>query len=167
MEDTKGRKVVIREAKKEDMVEVDKMIQELAVFENLTGDARLSASDLIRDGFECRPGAFGCKVAEVDGQLTGYALYHRTYSTCTGHGLMLEDLYVRERMRRQGIGERLFNAVAKQALEQGCARLELHVLDWNPARSFYEARGAVDMTAARWRYYRLGTEALRQAAQRE
>ncbi|KPI99152.1 Diamine acetyltransferase 2 [Papilio xuthus] len=158
--------VVIRDAEREDMLEVDKMIQELAVYEKLTDDARLNAADLVRDGFDS-PAAFGCKVLEVRGEqrvVAGYALYYRTYSTCVGRGLMLEDLYVRERWRRRGFGRRLFAAVAAEAVSRGCARLELHVLSWNPARAFYEARGAVDLSDADWRYYRLDAEQLRRAA---
>lgn len=56
------------------------------------------------------------------------------------------------------------SAAYQEAVSRGCARLELHVLSWNPARVFYEARGAVDLSDADWRYYRLDEDQLRRAA---
>lgn len=62
--------------------------------------------------------AFRCKIAELTNksapkQVVGYAMYFPTYSSWEGRSVMLQDLYVRSSERRRGIGERLFNAVAK------------------------------------------------------
>ncbi|KOB67779.1 Diamine acetyltransferase 2 [Operophtera brumata] len=41
------------------------------------------------------------------------------------------------------------------------SRLDFHVLEWNPARAFYEARGALNLTQREhWCYYRLAGDAL-------
>ena len=78
---------------------------------------------------------------------------------------MLEDLYVRSDQRRRGVGQKLFHAVIKEASEAGCSRLDFHVLEWNPARSFYEGMGAVNLTSTeQWCYYRLSGDALHSAA---
>lgn len=156
----------IREAKKEDMTAVAEMIQELADFEKMSDGPKMSVSDLERDGFERQPPEFYCKIAEVKRPgaeaVAGYALYFPTYSTWEGRSMMLEDLYVRSSQRRLGVGKRLFEAVAKEASTGGCSRLDFHVLEWNPARSFYEHKGAVNLTnKEQWCYYRLAGEALK------
>ncbi|CAH0406242.1 unnamed protein product [Chilo suppressalis] len=163
------KEIQIRPAKKEDMKAVTEMIQELADFEEMPQGPKMSMRELERDGFEVSPPAFRCKIAElkgaVDQPVIGYALYFPTYSTWEGRSMMLEDLYVKNSERKRGVGKRLFNAVAKEALTTGCSRLDFHVLEWNPARSFYDAKGAVNLTnSEKWCYYRLTGEALRNAS---
>lgn len=49
----------------------------------------------------------------------------------------------------------------QEANSTGCSRLDFHVLEWNPARTFYENEGAVNMTSSeQWCYYRLSGESL-------
>ncbi|XP_072935495.1 thialysine N-epsilon-acetyltransferase-like [Epargyreus clarus] len=161
--------VVIRPAKKDDMVAVSALIQELADFEKMPNGPKINAKVLQQDGFESTPPAFKCLVAEYPNReqnaIVGYALYFPTYSTWEGRAMMLEDLYVASSERRRGIGAKLFNSVAKEATGSGCSRLEFHVLEWNNARAFYEGKGAVNLTSAeRWCYYRLTGDALENAA---
>ncbi|KAJ8733590.1 hypothetical protein PYW07_014141 [Mythimna separata] len=165
MADQNADDVQIRNARREDMAAIAEMIQELADFENMPKGPKMSVEDLRRDGFEKQPPLFQCKVAEISQPgsqaVVGYALYFPTYSTWEGSSMMLEDLYVRTSQRRKGVGKKLFTAVAKEAHSNGCSRLDFHVLDWNPARKFYESRGAVNLTSEeQWCYYRLGGEAL-------
>jgi diamine N-acetyltransferase len=71
---------------------------------------------LQQDGFGSDRPAFQCKVAQLKGTtqaVIGYAIYFNTYSTWEGKAMLLEDLYVRLSARRRGVGERLFDAVAK------------------------------------------------------
>lgn len=73
----------------------------------------------------------------------------------------MEDLYVKPDYRKQGVGRMLFHAVAKNAKETNCKRLELHVLDWNPAREFYEKLGGQNLTNAEgWHYCRFDEKAI-------
>jgi hypothetical protein len=44
-------------------------------------------------------------------------------------------------------------AIAKLAVERGYRRLDLSVLEWNPARRFYEKLAMRELTA--WRLYRM------------
>ena len=54
----------------------------------------------------------------------------------------LEDLYVRERARRSGLGRALVEAALDRARERGCRRIELDVNEDNaPARALYAATG--------------------------
>ncbi|XP_021192288.1 thialysine N-epsilon-acetyltransferase [Helicoverpa armigera] len=162
----KDDEIRIRPARKEDMQAVAEMIQELADFEKMPKGPKMTVAELQRDGFERQPPSFQCKVAEVQrpgtAPVVGYALYFPTYSTWEGRSMMLEDLYVRTSQRRLGVGKRLFKAVANEASSTGCTRLDFHVLEWNPARTFYENKGAINLTnKEQWCYYRLGGDALK------
>jgi ribosomal protein S18 acetylase RimI-like enzyme len=54
----------------------------------------------------------------------------------------LEDLYVEEGARRDGLGERLVSAAIDRATERGCRRVELDVNEANlPAVALYEKLG--------------------------
>lgn len=58
--------------------------------------------------------------------------------------------------RGNGIGKGLISRVAEVALEKQCVRLQLSVLNWNtPARDFYAANGAQDLTVSEgWHFIR-------------
>lgn len=153
----------IRAAGKEDCKDIARMIMELAVFEKMPDQVQISHQELERDGF-CQNPFFECLVAEVseehkskDGHtVVGYGLYFYTYSTWMGRSVYLEDLYVMPEFRGKGIGKALMCKVAKVAAEKQCMRLNLAVLDWNsPARDFYAAKGAQDLTDTKgWHFIR-------------
>jgi len=94
----------------------------------------------------------------------GFALSFRSYSTFLCRpGIYLEDLYVQPAWRRHGIGKALLTALAQQAVEEGCGRLEWAVLDWNaPSIAFYKQLGAQPMDE--WTTFRLTGEALTRLA---
>jgi len=52
--------------------------------------------------------------------------------------------------------------LAKIAVTRDCARLELSVLEWNPAREFYHRLGIIHQKE--WLPYRVSGEALRALA---
>ena len=73
----------------------------------------------------------------------GYALYHFTFSSFrTNPRMWLEDLYVEAAARGTGAGRELMRAFVSDALAHGCHRVDWDVLEWNPARKFYESLGA-------------------------
>ena len=73
--------------------------------------------------------------------------FFHNYSTWRGkQGIYLEDLFVPEQHRGQGIGKLLLATLAKIAVERDCPRLEWQVLDWNQtAIDFYESLGTTVM----------------------
>lgn len=149
---------VVRAATREDASVILDMIRELARFERAEGSVRATVEDLARDGWGPAP-RFEALIAELGRRPVGFALYFHNYSTWEGRaGLYVEDLYVRPEARRSGAGRRLMARLARIALERGCARLDLSVLDWNPARRFYEALGLAPL--AEWLPYRASGEAL-------
>ena len=150
--------VTVRPAVEADAPVILAFIRELAVFENEPDAVKATEADLRRDGWGERP-VFEAMIAELDGAPVGFALTFRNYSTWEGrHGIFVEDLYVRPDARRHGVGRRLLAAVARRAVEQGCRRVDLNVLDWNPARGFYAALGFRHLEE--WLPYRLAGDAL-------
>ncbi|XP_056267582.1 thialysine N-epsilon-acetyltransferase-like isoform X1 [Pseudoliparis swirei] len=146
----------VRPAAKEDCKEISRMIMELADFEKMTDQVKITHEELERDGF-CQNPFFECLVAEVPEEhkskegftVVGYALYFYIYSTWVGRSVFLEDLYVMAEFRGKGIGKGLLSKVAEVGKKKQCVRLQLTVLDWNtPSRDFYAAKGAQDLTAS-------------------
>jgi GNAT superfamily N-acetyltransferase len=75
------------------------------------------------------------------------------------HGLYLEDIFVRPAFRQRGIGKALMARLAAHCVEQGYARFEWAVLDWNaPSIAFYRSIGAQLMEE--WKICRLSGPAL-------
>ncbi len=153
----------LRDAVATDVPEMRKLIQELALYENEPDAAIATEADLLRDGFGPEP-YFRCLIAETDGAIAGFALYFFQYSTWEGRpALYLEDLFVRERYRKRGIGKALFQRLAQVAVERGCTRFQWECLDWNqPALDFYETVGA--KVLREWLNLRVSGEALRRLA---
>jgi GNAT superfamily N-acetyltransferase len=141
------------------------LIRELATYERAPDAVLASESDLLRDGFGTRP-LFHTLIAEVDGAPVGFALFFLAYSTWRGRPtLFLEDLFVRPPARGNGVGRRLMQELAKEAVRLGCARFVWQVLDWNtPSLRFYESLGAE--VVREWLTCRLEGESLRALALR-
>jgi GNAT superfamily N-acetyltransferase len=156
--------ITIRPATAADVDTILHFIKSLAAFEREPNAVKTTPEDLLRDGFSEQP-KFETLIAEMDGTPVGFALFFPTYSTWEGTaGIHLEDIFVEESVRGQGVGERLMQALAAIAIERGCARLELQVLDWNPAREFYHRLGMEHMQE--WLSYRVSGEALRKLAEK-
>jgi GNAT superfamily N-acetyltransferase len=126
-----------------DLPRVWEMIRGLAEYERMT-DILTGSRDRLEALLFGEPRAFFGQVAELPGgRLVGYALYHFTWSSFrTNPRMWLEDLFVEESARGSGAGEALMRAFAADALARGCHRVDWHVLEWNPARGFYERLGA-------------------------
>lgn len=124
----------IREARESDCGDIMRMIRELAEFEKLSHQVKISEEALRADGFGENP-FFHCLVAEIipapgesqgkeacsyppcfssqkphsslsfSGSLVvGYGLYYFIYSTWTGRNVYLEDIYVMPQYRGTGWG---------------------------------------------------------------
>ncbi|HEY2901466.1 MAG TPA: GNAT family N-acetyltransferase [Polyangia bacterium] len=138
----------IRPAVEGDQRALFELIRALARFERLEEAVTGSADELGRHLFG--DGAAGARplaealLAEVAGAPVGFALFFTNYSTfLTRPGIYLEDLFVLENHRRQGVGQALLAAVRRIAEARGAGRLEWTVLDWNAdAIAFYRRIGA-------------------------
>ena len=149
----------IRPAREDDARVIYDFIRELATYER-EPQAVVTSPELLQEQLTSPEPPFRCLIAERDRAVVGFALYFHSYSTWTGRpGIYLEDLYVPEHLRGQGIGTRLLRELARIALAEECTRLELSVLDWNrPAIDVYEQLGARAMDG--WTTYRFDGAAL-------
>lgn len=134
--------VTIRKAVQEDMIAVHALITELAIYEREPNAVIISVDDLKRHGFSEQ--RFHCFVAEhKKSGIVGMALYYSRYSTWKGPTLHLEDLYVKPKFRKGGLGKELFDKVVDEAAKQNVGRMEWTVLEWNePALNFYKKYNA-------------------------
>lgn len=138
---------------------IHRFVCELAAYERAPDAVTASPQSMVEQLESERP-PFECLIAESEGEPVGFALYFHNYSTWRGKpGIYVEDIYVPERLRGHGIGQALFAEVGRLAVERGCARIELAVLEWNrPSIEFYEKHGAVGLDE--WRLFRLEGAAL-------
>jgi GNAT superfamily N-acetyltransferase len=82
-----------------------------------------------------------CLVAEDDGQIKGMTTFNFQNSTWSENGqCLLEDLFVDETLRGQGIGRALINAVINEAKTRGCSRVYWNTDETNQtARKLYDS----------------------------
>lgn len=158
--------LVLRDAVAADVPEILALIRELALYEREPEAAVVTEADLLRDGFGPEP-YFRCIMAQIDGDVAAFALYFFQYSTWEGRpSLYLEDLFVRDRFRKRGIGSALFTRLAAIAVERHCTRFQWECLDWNqPALDFYATVGAKVMH--QWLNLRVSGTPLQTLAQRQ
>ena len=95
----------LRVALADDAAAIHALIVELAIYEREPDAVEVTVDELREQLASERP-PFECIVAErADGEIVGMALYFQSYSTWRGRaGVYLEDLFVRESERGQGIG---------------------------------------------------------------
>ena len=155
----------VRPAQESDVGHIHRLIVDLATYERSADQVKTTPEQLRTALFGPQPAVYAL-VAELDGDVVGFALYFRSFSTWEGvHGFYLEDLYVMPEHRGAGLGKALLSCLAAQAVERGYARLEWAVLDWNqPSIEFYRSLGAVAMDE--WTVYRVTGEPLLRLARR-
>jgi GNAT superfamily N-acetyltransferase len=150
---------VIREATPDDVPVILELIHALAVYEREPDAVEATVADLHEALFSADPSA-GCQVAVAEGEVVGFALWYRTFSTWLGKpGLWLEDLFVRPEHRGSGLGKALLVSLAQIVVRRGWGRFEWWVLDWNePAQGFYRSLGA--RPEDEWTVWRVDGDAL-------
>ena len=151
--------VAIRPAIEPDTAPILRFVRELAEYER-EPDAVVATEEILAQALFGPDPAAEALIAEVDSQAIGFALFFHNFSTWTGRrGIYLEDLYVTPHARGSGAGKAMLAALAKLAVERGCARFEWSVLDWNePAIGFYKSLAAKPMDE--WTVFRLDGDAL-------
>lgn len=128
---------MIRKANASDIPSMMKLIIELAVYERAPGEVTNTEQMMLSDGFGDNP-LYHAFVAEIDGNIIGFAITYYRYSTWKGRCLYLEDLIVTEEHRKNGIGQKLFDCCIDFGKKNNCKKMIWQVLDWNqPAIDFY------------------------------
>jgi ribosomal protein S18 acetylase RimI-like enzyme len=142
--------LIVRPAAAADAEAVDKLARQFAGYLRSLGDTtdfKLNAESYLRDGFGSNP-AFAGLVAEVDGNVIGYLLYHFGYdSDRAARNLHIVDLYVDLEARKRGVGRALMTDAERIACEAGAQELVWAVYHANAlAAAFYEKLGARRIT---------------------
>lgn len=155
--------VTFRDAVPGDEGLVRHFVWRLAEYEKMTHLAVGTDADFARALF-ATPSRVSALFVEKAGTPIGFALWYYTFSTFAARPtLYLEDIFVEPEHRGGGIGKAIFRLLARRALDEGCARMDWSVLDWNaPSIAFYRALGAVGMED--WTVQRLEGPALRAVA---
>jgi GNAT superfamily N-acetyltransferase len=158
LESTEASMLSTRAAMIADVPLLRSLIQELAEYERESQEVLITEEQLRRDGFGPDP-KFRAIIAEQDGHAAGFAFFFTSYSTWTGSGLFLEDLFVKEAFRGRGVGKALLCQLAGIARQEGHHTIRLDVLDWNEsAIKFYKSLGAEYLP--QWRNVVIGEQAL-------
>lgn len=83
-------------------------------------------------------------VADVDGEVVGFASALPNPDATLPYDAFLDTLYIRKRAQRLGIARLLLSAIARALLERGFRSMMLLTLrDRNAACAFYERIGAI------------------------
>lgn len=93
-----------------------------------------------------------CLVADVEGQVIGYATYTFDYSTWNAAWFIyLDCLYLEDAYRSYGIGQALMDNVRKAGEARGCVNMQWQTPDFNErAIKFYERIGGVGKNKVRF-----------------
>ncbi len=151
--------LIIRPAVEQDAPILLFLIKELAAFEKLA-DKVVNSEEAVRETLFGQKAYAEAEIAYWKDEPAGMVIFFHNYSTFLGKpGLYIEDLFVREKFRGEGIGKALFLKCVRLAKERNCGRMEWVVLNWNPAREFYEKLGAYPLTE--WVTYRLDEKVLK------
>lgn len=131
----------IRPATEADISAIHALMYELAVYEKEPEAVYTTPAEYLED---FRKGLFESHVAEVHGKVVGMTLFYMAYSSWRGKMLYLDDFVVTESHRRDGIGQKLFDAFVEEGRKRGCRLVKWQVLDWNePALEFYRKNNVI------------------------
>jgi GNAT superfamily N-acetyltransferase len=128
----------IRQGEEKDFPAVLELIKALALFEKAPEKVSNTVALMRRE-----KDYFNLFVAEKpDGEIIGFALFYFVYYTWVGKSLYLDDLFVKEAYRGNGVGRALLRKVLDFARRNECKRVRWQVLEWNrPAIEFYRKLG--------------------------
>jgi ribosomal protein S18 acetylase RimI-like enzyme len=150
MTSTTSTRTTIRPARKDDTAALATLIEEI---ERFYGSAVIQPFEERRTQVEealfgSPPLASALVVQDQTGELVGIAAYSFLWPAAgSSHSLFLKELYVRDSLRRQGVGARLMTELHTiAAARPGCSRVEWMTDRDNPgARAFYRSLGFTEL----------------------
>jgi len=155
MEQTQNS-LTIKKVDEETFNEFVGLINKLAEYEKLEPPDDDAKKRLRQDCLSGKPKyqAFIGKIGVIP---VSYMIYFFTYSSFLAlPTLFLEDIFVLEKYRKQGVGKKMIEFIKENAKREGCGRIEFTVLKWNKvAQQFYEENKAQRLE---WFLYRITKE---------
>lgn len=155
----------IREIKENEIDILLDLIYEMASYEKLTSDVTATKESLEKVIFKEKTALV--RLLEIDDKIIGYLMYFYNVSSFTGsRNLYIEDIFVKEKYRRNGFGKKCFIYLAKEAMKEDIKRIDWICLDWNQkSLDFYKKMGAnkLDM----WCLHRLDREGIMNLAKED
>ncbi len=132
--------ISIRKANQQDFSAILFLIKEFAIFQKTPEKVTITLEQMIAS-----ESLFRCFLAEtIDKKIAGFASFYFVYNLWSGKGLYLDDLYVTDAFRKQGIGKLLLEVIIQSAKDEQCKKLRWQVSKWNDnAVDFYKKMGAV------------------------
>ncbi len=133
----------VRAVRESDMRELLALIRAKAEFDGCLDSLRAEESSLSVALFSAQPKAKAL-VAVINSAVVGLVTYYDIYSSFIAKpGIWLDDLYVYEAHRGQGVGKALITKLCEIARQGGCGRIDWIVARDNAnGRAFYQALGA-------------------------
>ena len=113
---------MIRKANATDIPSMMKLIVELAIYERAPNEVTNTEQMMFKDGFGDNP-LYHAFVADIEGEIIGFAITYYRYSTWKGRCLYLEDLIVTENYRNKGIGQKLFDYCLSFGKKNSCEKM--------------------------------------------
>ncbi|XP_040604885.1 thialysine N-epsilon-acetyltransferase isoform X3 [Mesocricetus auratus] len=147
----------IREATERDCGDILRMIRELAEYEKLSHQVKISEEVSL-----CRPPPPRPNLTPISTALRADGFGENPSFHC----LVAEVIPAPGELQGQGIGTKIIKKVAEVALCKGCSQFRLAVLDWNKkAMDLYKSLGAQDLTELEgWHSFRFEEAAMRELA---
>lgn len=136
---------ILRAATPADAESIHQFIRDLAEFER-DPEAVLTTAQTVAEALGEAGPIVHCQVIDDGGVVVAIALWYRNFSTWTGNGIWLEDLYVEPGHRGRGYASALIASLASIAQTEGWSRIEWWALEWNQhAIDVYTGLGAIPM----------------------
>lgn len=154
----------IKHATLDDVPLILSFIKELAEYERLS-HAVVATEAILQETLFGPDAHAEVIIGYLNNEPVSFAVFFHNFSTFLGRsGLYLEDLFVKNEARGQGIGQKMLKYLAQLAKQRCCGRFEWWVLDWNEtAIDFYKKLGAVAMDE--WTVFRVTGDALDKLAE--
>jgi ribosomal protein S18 acetylase RimI-like enzyme len=136
--------IQIRKSTPGEVPAIVRLMRDFAEYENLANYCEITEERLFEVMFGDDAFVEGL-VAFHSEEPIAYAMFYPYFASFRGQcGYYLEDIFIAEDFRRNGLGEAMVRIIAKLAKQRGFERIDFQVLEWNtPAVKFYEKLGAI------------------------
>lgn len=147
--------ITIREVEQKDILTLRNFIKQMASYEKRPED--MTGTEKMLEHWILDRKIATALLIEHEKEPIGYIIYYPIFGSFAAAGnVHLEDLFIKEEYRNQGIGAYVFSMLVKRIQEEGYSKIEWSCLDWNiSSLGFYEKLGATYETGRKYLEYSL------------